>query len=67
MYVSLGDMMVNKKNVMISFQERTLMKMDEHRSDIGAGATRSGFVNEAVEYYLKIRRGFRGYKTLPKK
>lgn len=49
--------MANSKPVLVTFKKEILIKMDRHLEKIGIGASRSAFINEAVEYYLKLRMG----------
>lgn len=48
---------MNVDIVTISIEKETLKKLDDYIKKIGCGANRSGFINESVKYYLKIRGG----------
>ena len=56
--------MGNTKVITIAINKKTLLKVTEYIEDLGAGSTRSGFINDAIEYYLKIRRGLKPYKRI---
>ena len=42
--------------VLISLPEKLLKEVDKHVESIGYGATRSGFIKEALEDKLKQKR-----------
>lgn len=45
------------EKILISFDKNLLIRIEEELKRTGHGATRSGFVREACEKYLDIRRG----------
>lgn len=42
--------------IMGLIEESVLKEVDKFIKDTGVGSTRSGFVREAVEFYLKVKK-----------
>lgn len=50
------------EKVLVSLDKNLLTRLDEEVSRLGHGASRSGFITEALEYYLMTKRGFKNIR-----
>lgn len=52
-----------KQKTMFYLDSDLISKMDSYLKTVGCNGNRSGLVSDAVEYYLKVKMGFR-FKSL---
>lgn len=48
------------ERILITIDKSLLQRIDEYIASIGSGSTRSGFIRDASEYYLRLETGVRG-------
>lgn len=53
---------MSKIAVSLTIEKELIEKVDKYTEELGGGSTRSGVVNDAIQYYLRNRMGFRFLK-----